>query len=102
MRKVFIGYNRVSTKGQGESGLGLEAQTTATEAFVASHGADAKLLAAYTEVESGKHADRPELAKASTVSAATPISSSACRKPAFVSRPSTCRTPIISPWGSWP
>ena len=64
MRKVFIAYNRVSTKGQGESGLGLEAQTTATEAFVASCGADAKLLAAYTEVESGKHADRPELAKA--------------------------------------
>jgi DNA invertase Pin-like site-specific DNA recombinase len=62
MRKVFIGYNRVSTKGQGESGLGLEAQTTATEAFVTSCGA--KLLASYTEVESGKHTDRPELAKA--------------------------------------
>ena len=64
MRKVFIGYNRVSTTGQGESGLGLQAQHVATEAFVASCGADAKLLASYTEVESGKHADRPELARA--------------------------------------
>jgi DNA invertase Pin-like site-specific DNA recombinase len=61
--KNFIAYNRVSTKGQGESGLGLEAQQAATQAFIASGGAG-RLLASYTEVESGKHADRPELTKA--------------------------------------
>jgi DNA invertase Pin-like site-specific DNA recombinase len=61
--KNFIGYNRVSTRGQGESGLGLEAQVESTRAFIAS-GGGGKLLASYTEVESGKHADRPELVKA--------------------------------------
>jgi DNA invertase Pin-like site-specific DNA recombinase len=62
--KTYIAYNRVSTKMQGESGLGLEAQNAATKTFVASCGASAKLLASYTEVESGKRADRPELVKA--------------------------------------
>lgn len=58
----FIGYMRVSTKGQGESGLGLEAQRAALEGFV--RDAKGTLLNVYTEVESGKRADRPELAKA--------------------------------------
>jgi DNA invertase Pin-like site-specific DNA recombinase len=52
----------VSTKGQGESGLDLEAQQSAIEAYARQHGA--KIAALYTEVESGKLADRPELAKA--------------------------------------
>ena len=59
---VIIGYLRVSTKGQGESGLGLEAQQTAIESYARQH--NAKIAALYTEVESGKLADRPELAKA--------------------------------------
>ena len=42
----------------------LEAQQAAVAAFIASKGADAKLLKSYTEVESGKRDDRPELAKA--------------------------------------
>lgn len=58
----FIGYMRVSTKGQGESGLGLEAQRAALEGYV--RDAKGTLLMVYTEVESGKRADRPELAKA--------------------------------------
>jgi len=58
----IIGYLRVSTKGQGESGLGLEAQRAAVEAYAKQ--ADGSLLACYVEVESGKLADRPELAKA--------------------------------------
>src|SRR6185312_14613248 len=58
----FIGYMRVSTKGQGESGLGLEAQRAALESYV--RGVKGTLLMVYTEVESGKRADRPELAKA--------------------------------------
>ena len=59
---VLVGYLRVSTKGQGESGLGLEAQQTAIESYARQHGS--KIAALYTEVESGKLADRPELAKA--------------------------------------
>ena len=59
---AFIGYMRVSTKGQGESGLGLEAQRAALESYV--RDAKGTLLMVYTEVESGKRADRPELLKA--------------------------------------
>lgn len=59
---AFIGYMRVSTKGQGESGLGLEAQRAALQSFV--RDAKGMLLMVYTEVESGKRADRPELLKA--------------------------------------
>src|SRR6185312_3806145 len=58
----FIGYMRVSTKGQGESGLGLEAQRAALESYV--RDAKGTLMMVYVEVESGKRADRPELAKA--------------------------------------
>jgi DNA invertase Pin-like site-specific DNA recombinase len=62
MATAVIGYLRVSTKGQGESGLGLEAQRSAVEAYAKQSGAT--LIMAYVEVESGKLADRPELAKA--------------------------------------
>jgi DNA invertase Pin-like site-specific DNA recombinase len=58
----LIAYCRVSTKQQGASGLGMEAQRAAVEAFARQHGA--KVAALYVEVESGKKADRPELAKA--------------------------------------
>src|SRR5262245_49786371 len=58
----FIGYLRVSTKGQGESGLGIEAQRAAVEAYGRQNGAE--VGAWYTEVESGKLADRPELIRA--------------------------------------
>jgi DNA invertase Pin-like site-specific DNA recombinase len=58
----LIGYRRVSTKKQGESGLGREAQDAAIDAHAKSAGG--KVLASYTEVESGKRSDRPELARA--------------------------------------
>ena len=54
---AIIGYLRVSTKGQGESGLGLEAQRAALECYV--RDAKVTLLMVYTEVESGKRADLP-------------------------------------------
>lgn len=58
----FVAYERVSTARQGASGLGLEAQRKTIEEFAASRGAE--VLARFTEVESGRKADRPELTKA--------------------------------------
>ena len=58
----IIAYHRVSTKQQGESGLGLEGQVAAVAAYARGQGA--AIVRAYREVESGKRADRPELAKA--------------------------------------
>ena len=57
-----INYLRVSTERQGRSGLGLEAQRAAIHTFSQSRLCEP--LAEYVEVESGKHNDRPELAKA--------------------------------------
>jgi predicted site-specific integrase-resolvase len=56
-------YYRVSTAAQGRSGLGLEAQRQAVESLCASRGWDI-IAPPFTEVESGKRADRPELVKA--------------------------------------
>jgi DNA invertase Pin-like site-specific DNA recombinase len=58
----FIAYFRVSTDRQGQSGLGLEAQRKAVMDYL--NGGNWKLVAEYTEVESGKRNDRPELAAA--------------------------------------
>jgi DNA invertase Pin-like site-specific DNA recombinase len=60
----YVVYLRVSTERQGRSGLGLEAQQAAVNAFIASTP-DAKLIAPpFTEIESGKDNNRPELTKA--------------------------------------
>ena len=58
----LIPYYRVSTKKQGESGLGLDAQRTAFENYARAAGGVA--VGEYTEVETGKRSNRPELAKA--------------------------------------
>jgi len=60
--KPIIAYIRVSTKRQGRSGLGLEAQQEALDAYRCESGSC--VLATYREVETGKTADRPELARA--------------------------------------
>lgn len=54
-----MAYYRVSTRRQGESGLGLEAQRAAVAGFV-----KGPILAEFTEVESGKKNDRPQLSAA--------------------------------------
>jgi DNA invertase Pin-like site-specific DNA recombinase len=58
----FIAYYRVSTSRQGKSGLGIEAQQSAVAAYL--NGGDWQIVADFTEVESGKRSDRPELDKA--------------------------------------
>ncbi len=58
----LVAYERVSTARQGRSGLRLDAQRKAIEDFATTRGA--QVLARFTEVESGRKADRPELAKA--------------------------------------
>lgn len=60
--KRIIGYVRVSTQKQGNSGLGLEGQEHALQGYAQATGG--LLLRTYKEVETGKRNDRPELAKA--------------------------------------
>lgn len=58
----LVAYYRVSTQEQGDSGLGLEAQKAAVEAYATGAGLD--IIAEYVEIESGTDNDRPELLKA--------------------------------------
>lgn len=58
-----VAYYRVSTARQGASGLGLGAQQKAVEDLCAARGWTI-IAPPFTEIESGKHADRPELLKA--------------------------------------
>jgi DNA invertase Pin-like site-specific DNA recombinase len=60
MQGSFVAYYRVSTDRQGRSGLGLAAQQQTVRAFVAG----GQVITEFTEVETGKRNDRPELAKA--------------------------------------
>ncbi|MGY4801336.1 recombinase family protein [Teichococcus aerofrigidensis] len=58
----FIAYLRVSTEGQGRSGLGLEAQREAVARHVI--GTGGVITTEFVEVESGRKKDRPQLAAA--------------------------------------
>jgi DNA invertase Pin-like site-specific DNA recombinase len=64
--KPLVAYYRVSTRGQGRSGLGLDAQRATVRRFAAVEGFE--VAAEFTEVETGKGADaldrRPQLAAA--------------------------------------
>lgn len=62
MSNQCVAYYRVSTDKQGASGLGLEAQKESVERYA--RGAGLEIVRSFTEVESGKKADRPELLKA--------------------------------------
>lgn len=65
----FVAYYRVSTKRQGQSGLGLEAQESAVARHVKSTGGN--LVAEFREVESGRKSDRLELEEAIAVARKT-------------------------------
>ena len=64
--RTAVAYVRVSTQGQGRSGLGLEAQQAALARFVEAE--NYHLVETFTEIETGKGADaldrRPQLAAA--------------------------------------
>lgn len=63
MNGKFVSYLRVSTKRQGKSGLGLEAQRESVNGYL--NGGKWQLVQELVEVESGKRSNnRPELAKA--------------------------------------
>ncbi len=58
----FVAYFRVSTDRQGNCGLDLEAQRESVLNYL--DGGRWELVAEFTEVESGKRSDMPELEKA--------------------------------------
>ncbi len=64
--KPLVAYFRVSTREQGRSGLGLEAQRAAVARFADSEGFE--IVAEHVEIETGKGSDalerRPNLAEA--------------------------------------
>jgi len=61
-KNAYLLYLRVSTTGQGRSGLGISGQREAVERFVVGRGGH--IVAEFVEIESGKRNDRPELEKA--------------------------------------
>lgn len=56
----YVAYYRVSTKKQGNSGLGLDAQKTYISHFLN----DSDIVASFTDVQSGKTLERPQLKEA--------------------------------------
>lgn len=58
----IVAYQRVSTSKQGQSGLDLDAQWAAIQAYATQ--VRGTVIERFTEVESGKSKSRPELAKA--------------------------------------
>ena len=56
----FVAYYRVSTDRQGRSGLGLEAQKAAVRGYLGA----VPPIAEFTEIETGKRNDRPQLKEA--------------------------------------
>ena len=63
--KRFITYTRVSTREQGKSGLGLDAQARDIDLYLEKHAEQPyEVVAKFCDVESGKRDDRPELDKA--------------------------------------
>ena len=65
MMQRYVTYQRVSTKKQGDSGLGLDAQKRDIQLFLDNYSEEPwEVLGDYTDVMSGSSSDRPELLKA--------------------------------------
>lgn len=63
--KQYVTYTRVSTKDQGRSGLGLEAQERDIELFLENYSEEPwEVIGRFTDVQSGGDDSRPELAAA--------------------------------------
>jgi DNA invertase Pin-like site-specific DNA recombinase len=58
---TYIAYYRVSTDKQGHNGLGLDAQRQSVATYCAGRGTT---IAEFTEIESGRKTERPQLAQA--------------------------------------
>lgn len=56
---LLVAYYRVSTLRQGQSGLGLDAQRAAVKQYARVTGG--KIVAEFTEIESGRDCSRPQL-----------------------------------------
>lgn len=62
MLTKYVSYFRVSTKRQGESKLGLEAQESAIKNYLSFNKGE--VIGSFKEIESGKNDNREELQKA--------------------------------------
>lgn len=63
--KQFVLYFRVSTRRQGDSGLGLDAQRRDIDLYLDTYAeVPFEVLGEFTDIESGANGDRPELWKA--------------------------------------
>jgi DNA invertase Pin-like site-specific DNA recombinase len=63
--KQFVKYYRVSTRRQGDSGLGLSAQERDIGLYLSTYAETPwEVLGEFTDVQSGNDSDRPELQKA--------------------------------------
>ncbi|GGY35953.1 recombinase family protein [Parvularcula lutaonensis] len=69
----YVIYTRVSTDRQGQSGHGLAAQERDISLFLETYSEEPwEIIGEFQDVESGKHDDRPELAKALDLVRRTP------------------------------
>lgn len=63
--KSYVTYRRVSTKDQGKSGLGLDAQDGDIRLYLEGYSEQPfEIIGSFTDVASGGNDDRPELTKA--------------------------------------
>lgn len=61
----YVTYRRVSTEDQGKSGLGLEAQDRDIRIYLDTYSPEPwEIVGEFTDIQSGKDDDRPELEKA--------------------------------------
>lgn len=61
---TYVAYLRVSTKEQGRSGLGLQAQRRDIALFAQNSSSEASVIAEYTDVHSGSDSTRDKLSEA--------------------------------------